>query len=48
MLKVARTLIEADRTGSWNMNLEAVHDCIPIFAAAGHFNYVKSAYLYCQ
>ena len=43
MLKVARTLIEADRTGSWNMHLEAVHDCIPIFAAA-----VKSAYLYCQ
>ncbi|KAL2082773.1 hypothetical protein ACEWY4_022591 [Coilia grayii] len=48
MIKVARTLIMADRTGSWLMHLRAVSDCLPIFAAAGHFNYLKSAYLYVQ
>ena len=48
MLKVARALIKADRTGSWLMHLSAVADCLPIFAAAGHFNYLKSAYLYVQ
>jgi hypothetical protein len=48
MLETARALIKADRTGSWRMHLSAVSDCIPIYAAAGHFNYVKSAYLYLQ
>ena len=48
MLKVVRALIKADRTGSWLMHLSAVADCLPIFAAAGHFNYLKSAYLYVQ
>ena len=48
MLKVARALIMADRTGSWQMHLGAVADCLPIFAAAGHYNYLKSAYLYVQ
>ena len=48
MLKVARTLVKADRTGSWDMHLGAISKCLPIFAAAGHFNYLKSAYLYLQ
>ena len=48
MVGVARELIEADRTGSWQMHLHAVADCLPIFAAAGHANYLKSAYLYLQ
>lgn len=48
MVKVARTLIMAERTGSWLMHLHAVSDCLPIFATAGHFNYLKSAYLYVQ
>ena len=30
------------------MHLRAVSDCIPIFAAAGHYNYLKSAYFYLQ
>lgn len=48
MLGVARELIEADRTGSWKMHLHAISDCLPIFAAAGHRNYLKSGYLYLQ
>ena len=48
MLKVARALITADRIGSWTLHLEAFSACLPIFAAAGHFNYLKSAYLYVQ
>jgi len=48
MLRVARELIEADRTGSWSMHLHAIAGCLPIFAAAGHPNYLKSAYLYLQ
>lgn len=30
------------------MHLHAVSDCLPISAAAGHPNYLKSAYLYLQ
>ena len=48
MLKVARSLVIADRTGSWPMHVRAVSECIPIFAAAGHYNYLKSAYFYVQ
>ena len=48
MLGVVRELIEADRTGSWEMHLHAISDCLPIFAAAGHPNYLKSAYMYLQ
>ena len=48
MLHCARSLIMADRIGSWSMHLKAVTDCLSIFAAAGHFNYLKSAYYYLQ
>ncbi|KAG7168439.1 hypothetical protein Hamer_G002487 [Homarus americanus] len=48
MLRTARMVIRADRTGSWMMHLRAVSDCLPIFAAAGHYNYLNSAYLYVQ
>ena len=30
------------------MHLSAVSDCLPIFAAAGHYNYLNSAYFYVQ
>ena len=44
MLQTAQALIKADRTGSWKMHLRTMLDCLPIFAAAGHYNYLKSAY----
>ncbi|KAI3379074.1 hypothetical protein SNEBB_002215 [Seison nebaliae] len=48
MLGIARTLVAADRIGSWEMHLHAISACLPIFAAAGHPNYLKSARLYLQ
>jgi hypothetical protein len=48
MLGVDRELIEADRTGSWEMHLHAISDCLPIIATAGHPNYLRSGYLYLQ
>ena len=46
MLHTTRTMIKADRTGAWNDHLQAVADALPIFAAAGHYNYLKFAYIY--
>ena len=48
MLGDARELVEVDRTGSWQMHLHAISDCLPIFSAAGYQSYLKSAYLYLQ
>ena len=48
MVEVARRLVMADRIGSWSTHLWAMAQCLPICAAAGHFHYVKSAYLYLQ
>ena len=48
MLEVARSLITADRTGSWLLHLRAVSDCMPIFAVAGHYKYLKSVHFYVQ
>ena len=33
---------------NWKLHLQAVHDMLPYFAAAGHNPYAKSAYLYLQ
>lgn len=46
MLAVVRALIMADRTGSWLLHLSAVSECLPIFAAAGHYSHLKSAHFY--
>ena len=48
MIRCTRSLIIADRTGLWRMHSKALTDCLPIFAAAVHFNYLKSAYYYLQ
>ena len=45
---VTRELVEADRTGSWQVHLHAKYDCLLMFAAAVHPNNLKSAYLYLQ
>ena len=36
---------KADRAGSWAMHTGAISNCLTKFAAAGHFNYLKSAYI---
>ena len=46
MITILRKMIHADRESIFQLQLESLRDALPIFAAAGHFNYVKSAYLY--
>ena len=48
MVEMARMLTKADRTGSWLMHLQAVSNCLPVFAAARHFSYLRSAHYYFQ
>ena len=45
---VAQELVKADRTCSWQMHLHAISDCLSMFSAAGHSNYLKYAYHYLQ
>jgi hypothetical protein len=46
MIQILRTFIRAERTGDWNLHLQALHDMLPYFAAAGHNLYTKSCYVY--
>ena len=46
MVGMARMLIKADRTRSWLMHLQVVPNCLTVFTAAGHFNYLRSAHYY--
>ena len=48
MITILRKMIHADRESMFQLQLESLRDALPIFAAAGHFNYAKSAYLYLQ
>ena len=48
MLQTTRAVIKADCTGSWMLHLCTMSDCLPILAATGHDNYLKSAYFYVQ
>ena len=48
MVGMVRMLIKADRTGPWLMHLQAVSTCLTVFAAAGHFSYLRSAHYYMQ
>ena len=43
-----RKFIRVERTGNWKLHLQAIHDMLPYFAAAGHNLYTKSAYIYLQ
>ena len=48
MIDILRKFIKAERTGQWDLHLQAVHEMLPYFAASGHNLYTKSAYLYLQ
>ncbi|XP_044597979.1 uncharacterized protein LOC123274438, partial [Cotesia glomerata] len=45
---VALQFIEAERLGNWNLHLSCIKQMLPIFHAAGHFNYCKGAQIYLQ
>ena len=48
MITILRELLRAERLGIWDHHLNMIRNILPIFAAAGHHNYIKSAYLYLQ
>ncbi len=48
MVGIFRKFIRAERTGHWDLHLEAVRDMLPFLAASGHNNYAKSLTLYLE
>ncbi|CAH2009827.1 unnamed protein product [Acanthoscelides obtectus] len=40
--------IEAERLGNWDLHLDCVRRMLPLFHAAGHFQYAKAAQIYLQ
>ena len=48
MVQILCKFIKAERTGNWNLHLQAVQDMLPYLAASGHNAYTKSGYLYLQ
>ena len=48
MITILREVLRAESLGIWDLHLNMIRNILPIFAAAGHDNYVKSAYLYLQ
>ena len=43
MIDILRKYIRAERTGNWELHLQAVAELLPYLAASGHNNYTKSA-----
>ena len=48
MVDILRKYIRAERTGNWDLHLQALLEMIPYLAASGHNNYTKSALIYLQ
>ena len=48
MVDILKKFVRAERTGNFNLHLEATNDMLPYFAAAGRNFYLKSAQLYLQ
>ena len=48
MVDIMKKFIKAERTGNWRLHFQSVYDMLPYFAASGHRQYAKSAYVYLQ
>ena len=48
MVDILRQYIRAERTGNWDLHLEAVSKMLPYLAASEHNHYTKSAWVYLQ
>ena len=48
MLDIVRGFLKAERTGNWEMHMQAVSQMLPYFAASGHNHYTQNASLYLQ
>ena len=45
LINLVCDFIRADRLSDWRLHIDSVSNSLPIFAAAGHHNFTKSAYL---
>ncbi len=48
MVDILRKFVRAERTGNWELHLEAISEILPFMAASGHNLYTKSARIYVQ
>ena len=48
MLDILRKHIWAERTGNWELHLQALLEMLPYLAASGHNHYTKSGLVYLQ
>lgn len=48
MVTILKKIIEAEKSGDFELHLKCVEQMIPYFHASGHFLYAKSAHLYLQ
>ena len=48
MIDILRKFIRAERTGNWDLHLQALSEMLPFLAASGHNNYTKSVLYYLQ
>lgn len=48
MVTLMKNLIEAERSGNWNLHLDTIQKMLPYFHASGHFLYAKAAHIYLQ
>ena len=48
MVDILRKFIRAERTGNWELHLQAISEMLPYMAASGHNHYTKSRLVYLQ
>ena len=48
MINILRKYIRAERTGNWELHLQAVSEMLPYMTASGHNNYTKCIWIYLQ
>ena len=48
MVEILLTFIKGERTGDFNLHLNALSKMLPYFASSGHHHYAKSAHIYLQ
>ena len=48
MVNIVCKITKAQRTRNWLLHLEVISECLPYFAATGHYLHAKSTNLYLQ
>ena len=48
MIDILRHFLRGERLGNWPLHLQVILEMLAFFAASGHYNYLKSCYIYLQ